>query len=157
MKKEKIKLVDLSDYIARTGDFYVNTYYLSWFELLRYHEEKFVWFGVGQWSSHMMDWRGCNYWHSRLPKSPIFADAKEAIDWLYYQVENGIYKNGMELSGHHAGENRCKVCNKPETEMTSFWDRRETNVIIFHHEINGTRKQRKSRLRFYKDNERELI
>jgi len=154
---QKFKLVDLSDYIPHTSSWYVNTYYLQWFELMRCHEEKFVWFGVGQWSSHIMDWRGCNFWHSRLPKSPVFADPKEAINWLYYQVENGVYKDGMELGGHHMGENRCTVCNKKKDEWTSIWDRRETNVIIYHHYISGTRKQRKSRLQVYKDNERELI
>lgn len=157
MKKQKWEVVNLEDYIPHTSSWYVNTYNLSWFELMRFHEDKYVWFGVGHWSSHIMDWRGCNFWHGRLPKSPVFADPKEAIDWLYFQVENGAYKDGMELRGHHSGEDsRCKVCNKKEDEWTSIWDRRETNVTIFHSHITGTQKQRKSKLRVYKDNEREF-
>lgn len=156
MKKKKWDVINLEEYIPHTSSFYCNTFYLRWFELMRYHEEKFVWFGVGQWSSHIMDWRGCNFWHSRLPKSPIFGDPEEAIDWLYFQVEHGVYKHGMELHGHHSGDPDCKSCNKHRDE-DDIWDGRETDVIVSPHEINGAQRLRKSRTRVYKDNERKLF
>lgn len=153
--KEKIKLVDLSDWELPYAS-HVNTYYLSWFELMRYHEDKFVWFGVGQWSSHIMDWRGCNFWHGRLPKSPIFKTGKEAIAWLFVQIKGGIYTDGMELNGHHMGDDgRCKNCNKDESDW--IFDRRETNFIVYFSYIIGTAKQRISQQKLLKDNERELI
>lgn len=155
--KKKWELVDLSDYIPHTSSYYCNTYNLSWFELMRFHEDKYVWFGVGQWSCHIMDWRGCNFWHGRLPKSPAFSDPKEAIDWLYFQVENGAYKDTMELRGHHSGEATCCVyCNKKDTGTDLMYGSRETNVIVYHLHITGKTKQRKSRLQTYKENIRNF-
>lgn len=154
MKKQKWEVVDLGDWHPRYSYNSVNTYYLQWFELMRFHEEKCVWFGVGQWSSHIMDWRGCNFWHGRLPKSPVFDNLKEAIDWLYFQVENGAYKDGMKLNGHHSGDPDCKSCNKGKSNW--IFDTRETDVTVYHYHISGNAKQRKSRLKTYRDNLRNF-
>ena len=62
-----------------------------------------------------MDWRGCNFFHGRLPLSPVFPNTKEALAWLKFQVGEGVYTDGMILGGHHAGEYTCSMgCNDRE-------------------------------------------
>lgn len=82
-------------------------YNLSWFEILTYREDKFVIHGEGQWSGHMMDWRGMNMRRGRLPESPVFETEKDAMFWLYNAVKSGKYYNGMELSGSFVGDGPC--------------------------------------------------
>jgi len=82
---------------------------LNWFQILRYRKNKFVIYGQGQWVGHIMDWRGMNMYHGRLPKSPVFNSVEEAIEWLKFQVKHGVYYEKMELTGHHSGEFQCSM------------------------------------------------
>jgi hypothetical protein len=66
-----------------------------------------------------MNWRGCNFFHGRLPLSPTFYTEDEAIEWLRFQVKGGAYYKGMILTGHHAGESLCmKGC---DDRMVDDW------------------------------------
>jgi len=121
MIEKKYKVIDLSAYCPSEY-----AYNLSWFELLSFHEDRIVIFGMGHWEHHIMDWLGCNYWHGRLPKSPIFDSVKDAKDWLKFQVNMGVYYDGMTLSGHHAGNSHCRQCNRDETKP-----KRELNITIY--------------------------
>ena len=115
----KMEKVDLSGY----GDFdydQQNIYCLEWFELMKYREKYFVIYGVGQWWNHLMDWRGCNFYHGRLPKSPVFESEEDAKKWLKFQVENGVYQEKMELTGHHDGDPCLRGCRKRELETIYF-------------------------------------
>jgi len=150
---KKFELVDMTDYEGRGTSYYVNTYDLAWFELMRFHKTKFVWYGVGQWSCHVMDWRGCNFWHGRLPKSPVFENPKDAVEWLYFQVENGAYKDGMELAGHHTSDPHCKKCNPP-TEW--LFEQRETNLTVYFSHVIGPTKHKISQRALLKKHERDL-
>jgi hypothetical protein len=102
----KLEKIDLSNYVP--GD--TNRFYLDWFELLRYRKDKIVIYGTGQWYLHLMDWRGCNFFHGRLPKSPVFNFTDEALEWLKFQVQNGNYKDKFEMSGHHGCGRECNKC-----------------------------------------------
>jgi len=144
---KKWELVKLDDYFV-SGD---TGYNLSWFELMRYRGDKFVWYGVGQFYRHLMNWRGCNVWHGRLPKSPVFGSVKEACEWLWYQVRNKVYYEGMHLKGHFCGdEGHCKACNK-ETDW--LFEERETNITPGFHDIL---KEKKSVKTFLEENKREI-
>lgn len=47
----------------------------------------------------------------------MFENVKEAKEWLKFQVKESVYKEGMELSGHHAGENKClRGCSERELD-----------------------------------------
>lgn len=117
-EKQKFKKVDLDKWHPQ-GE--TNGYDLSWFELLTFRETKVVIYGVGQWDGHMMDWRGCNFFHGRLPLSPVFNNTEEATAWLKFQVENKVYTEGMWLTGHSRGENRCsKGCDDREIDVIYF-------------------------------------
>ena len=92
-----------------------NLYRLAWFEVLTYRETRFVVYGQGQWDGHLMDWAGGNYFHGRVPTSPVFATIEEAVLWLDEQVRLGNLSAGMTLSGHHSGEYGCrKGCDERE-------------------------------------------
>ena len=92
-------------------------YCLSWFEILTYRRERYVLYGVGQWYNHMLDWLGMNYYHGRLPGSPVFDTVKDAETWLRFQVKHEAYKDGMTLPGHHSGEYTCsKGCSDREVK-----------------------------------------
>lgn len=103
MKNKKVEIVNLDDYSP--GE--TNSYTLDWFMILKYHKTKFVIYGEGQWYYHLMDWSGMNMYHGRLPNSPVFNSMNSAIEWLTFQVQNKAYRDGMELSGHHAGRDEC--------------------------------------------------
>ena len=122
-KFEKIDLSDLENIIQykKDGD-QQNFYRLSWFELMSFRENKVVIFGIGHWTYHLMDWRGCNFYHGRLPKSPVFKNVGEAKEWLKFQIENGVYHQGMELCGHHAGGDQgcLRGCRERELETVYF-------------------------------------
>jgi hypothetical protein len=90
-----------------------NLYRVSWFQVLTFRETRFVVYGQGQWNGHIMDWAGCNFFHGRVPGSPTFATIEDAVLWLDEQARLGNLKDGMTLSGHHSGENRClKGCDE---------------------------------------------
>ena len=99
-----------------------NLYRLAWFEVLTYRETRFVVYGQGQWDGHLMDWAGGNYFHGRVPTSPVFATIEEAVLWLDEQVRLGNLVEKMTLSGHHAGgDGGCrKGCNARETLTVHF-------------------------------------
>jgi hypothetical protein len=86
-----------------------NEYALRWFLLLTFRENRVVIYGQGEWYYHIMDWRGCNHYHGRLPGSPTFKDEREAIKWLKWAVESGYYTESMRLTGHHSGESECSA------------------------------------------------
>lgn len=130
IKPLKYEVVDLSNYIPSEY-----TYKLEWFELMGFYEDRVVIFGVGHWSYHIMDWLGCNFWHGRLPKSPIFDSVEDARDWLIFQVKMGVYYDGMELRGHHSGDPHCRQCNRDETKP-----KRELDITIFFSEIKKEKK-----------------
>lgn len=82
---------------------------------------RFVWYGQGQWSGHIMDWAGCNFHHGRLlvtnPKTgkgeraPVFDCAEDAVDWLIANYDN----IPGEQAGHRSGEHECrKGCDERE-------------------------------------------
>ena len=127
-----IEKADLSSYDGG-GD--SNRYYVKWFEVRTYRSSGFVIYGVGQWSGHIMDWRGCNFYHGRLPGSPVFHDLTVLMDWMEFQIRNGVYSDGMELSGHHSGENECSTCGKDREEvgMISVYDEKSAmgKCIVF--------------------------
>ena len=100
---------------------YENEYDLQRFSLLTYRETSYVWYGVGQWDGHIMDWRGSNFFHGRLPQSPTFKQPSEALAWLEKALDEGEYHRGMSLSGHHSGESRCsKGCDDREVVTIFF-------------------------------------
>ena len=88
-------------------------YYLESFQLLTFREDKYVLYGYGAAVGHLMDWRGGNIWHGRLPNSPVFSSEEEALNWLWNNHRR--IKTGMEMSGlpgHHAGIDSCpKGCD----------------------------------------------
>lgn len=95
----------------------MSDYDLDWFLLMTYRETSYVWYGVGKWSYHLMDWRGCNFHHGRIP-SPVFKQPSEAMKWLIETVDGGRLREGMQLSGHHAGEFACsKGCDRREVGL----------------------------------------
>ena len=108
---------------------YANHYSLKWFLLMKYRKNKVVIYGVGQQSSHSMDWRGCNFFHGRLPLSPIFNSKEEAIEWLAFQVQHGVYKEYMTLSGHFASESDKKEKDR-EIVTIHFNDERLVKKVI---------------------------
>lgn len=92
-----------------------NLYRLEWFEVLTFRETRFVVYGTGAWDGHLMDWAGCNFFHGRVPTSPVFKTIEEAVLWLDEQVRLGNLNTGMTLSGHHSGEYECrKGCDTRE-------------------------------------------
>jgi hypothetical protein len=93
-----------------------NEYIVKWFELMPFHQDKFVIYGVGRWLYHIMDWRGCNFYHGRLPLSPVFNSEEEAGKWL---IENKDVYKGMTLRGHSMGEYKCSTC-KDKKEIKTF-------------------------------------
>ena len=116
-KQPSMEIVDMKSWFPKTRDGRpTNGYYLEWLELKQYRDVYYVWYGVGQWDGHMMNWRGCNYFHGRLPKSPMFNNVREAILWMQVQLKAGAYKDGMYLTGHHSGEGNCRLCGDRETE-----------------------------------------
>jgi hypothetical protein len=98
---------------------YNTDYDLSWLKILRFRESKFVVYGVGQWAYHVMDWRGCNFFHGRIPDSPTFSTPEEAVSWIAKEIKAGRIYEGKVLQGHHAGEFNCpKGCD--EREVSGF-------------------------------------
>lgn len=98
-----------------------NEYKLKSFLLLTYHKTRVVIYGYGPWYGHMMDWRGMNIFHGRLPNSPVFANVAEAEKWLRRKVADRTYYDGRRLSGHHAGEHECcKGCDDREIKSIYF-------------------------------------
>ena len=94
-----------------------NSYKLDWFQILTYHKTRVVIYGEGQWYFHVMDWRGMNMYHGRLPDSPVFDSVEEALEWLEKKVDDGTYKKGNVLTGHHSGEHNCsKGCDDREVD-----------------------------------------
>ena len=94
-------------------------YKLDWFEILTYHKTRYVIYGFGQEAYHLMDWRGCNFCHGRLPNSPVFNSVRDALKWLVKQVEAGKYKTGMRLPGHSIGdETYPQGCDKRIVSIT---------------------------------------
>lgn len=104
-----------------------NEYVLSWFQVLTFRpnidtgESKFVVYGVGRWYRHLMDWRGCNFFHGRIPGSPTFKTIEDAVLWLDEAVKAGVLSDRMRLHGHHSGENTCpKGCDEREVIQVSI-------------------------------------
>jgi len=92
------------------GDYqkdYSNVYKLAWFQVLTYHTKGFVVYGHGQWTGHLMDWRGCNFMHGRIPGSQVFSTIEDAVEWLRVQVRDGKLKCDQEFAGHHSGGRQC--------------------------------------------------
>jgi len=113
-----------------------NEYNLSWFELMKYHERKngtyrVVIYGVGHWINHIMDWAGCNFFHGRLPNSPIFDTPAAAAHWLkdvWEPNQNDYLNSDGGYSGHHAGAYKClKGCNQRTIEIIYPRDLRQGN------------------------------
>jgi hypothetical protein len=105
-----------------------NEYKLMWFELMSFRSTKIVIYGVGQWKYHVMDWRGCNYYHGRLPGSPVFDNEKEAIKWLKWAVEKKHYQDGERLTGHHSGEYKCSACEGRDRGTIGFTSLKERSI-----------------------------
>jgi hypothetical protein len=96
---------------------------VDWYEILTYRKTKYVIYGFGQPSTHIMDWSGCNFHHGRLNgyaykisdkkyvqiESPVFESIDDALDWL---VQFNKEYNGVEISGHFAGDFGCSQCKK---------------------------------------------
>ena len=98
-----------------------NEYFLTWFELLTFREKRYCWYGIGQWVGHMIDWRGCNFFHGRIPDSPTFANTLEAMEWLQKAVDDGEIYKSISFSGHHAGYRSCrKGCDSRRIADVSF-------------------------------------
>lgn len=119
-------------------------YNLDWFEFMKYRENettckyKVVVYGHGQWFLHMMDWRGCNFWHGRLPGSPVFNNEAEAFEWLRAAVKKGAFTKGMELKGHHSGEYECgQGCDSRELGTVFFdHDKKDRDVYVAPNDSN---------------------
>ena len=95
-----------------------NEYSVSWFALLTFRKTRYCWYAVGPWIGHMMDWRGLNQFHGRIPDSPTFANTLEATTWLQKAVSEGKLQKHEVFSGHHAGERFCrKGCDDRETAI----------------------------------------
>ena len=100
-----------------------NEYNLEWVQLLTYRYNLdtgrygIVVYGQGPWVGHIMDWRGLNMFHGRIPNSPIFRSVKDAATWIETEVAANRLEDGMELSGHHAGENECLTCGPDREEI----------------------------------------
>jgi hypothetical protein len=102
---------------------YEQGYTLAWLEVLTYHRKRFVLYGVGQWVGHIMDWRGCNFHHGRLPGTPVFDSKDDAVRWARLAVVAKWLYEGAHLSGHHAGEYRCpKGCTARSVATVHFSD-----------------------------------
>lgn len=84
-----------------------NVYNLEWFEIMTYRGTKYVLHGVGQHYMHIMDWRGCNFFHGRLPFSPVFPTIRDALRWLWATWKRGYWQEKTELIGCHSSPNRC--------------------------------------------------
>lgn len=104
-----------------------NEFRLKWLEVLDYRVNpitgrgRFVLYGVGQWVNHVMDWRGCNFFHGRIKGSPTFATVEEALRWAREASRSGFIAEGMRLRGHHSGEGSClKGCEDRE-QLTVFF------------------------------------
>jgi hypothetical protein len=75
-----------------------------------------------------MDWAGCNFHHGRLPNSPVFKTATEALLWLREKVLGGKYPDHMGCFGHHAGgdsygaHQKCESRIVPRLEAIHFTD-----------------------------------
>lgn len=82
---------------------YSNSYTVSWFDILTYRNGKYVVYGEGHWIGHVMDWRGGNFFHGRLPNSPVFDTEADARAWLRQRVLAGDLNEGDEFTGHHSG------------------------------------------------------
>ena len=102
-----MEIVDVRDY----QKLYDNSYTVERFELLTYRGNKVVIYASGPYSDHLVDSRGLNTWHGRLPKSPLFETTEEALDWLKFQVRHGAYFYNLSLPGHFRGE-LCSKCAK---------------------------------------------
>jgi len=98
---------------------------VDWYQILKYHKNKFVLYGHGQPSTHIMDWAGCNFHHGRLTGtgydksegldwkvvdvlSPVFDSINDAMDWLVEFQKSGI--TGVDIAGHFSGDNGCEKC-----------------------------------------------
>ncbi len=95
-----------------------NEYNVKWFELMTYRDTRYCWYGVGPWAGHLMDWRGLNFHHGRIPDSPTFATIAEAVTWLQQAADAKQVYGGMRLGGHHSGEFSCsKGCDDREVGL----------------------------------------
>lgn len=115
-----------------TDLYQTNIYNLEWFQVLTFRENldtgacSFVVYGEGKHEGHLMDWRGCNFFHGRIPGSPTFKTFADAVLWLDRAMAADVLHRGMDLSGHHAGENECrKGCAEREV-ATIFINSRDT-------------------------------
>lgn len=101
---------------------YENEYSIQWFDLLTFRDSRYCWYAHGKWVGHLMDWRGCNFHHGRVPGSPTFATIPEALRWLQTEIANGRIRRGMVFSGHHSGEGLCsKGCDDREVAHLSVF------------------------------------
>ncbi len=117
----KMEVVKPNDHFNTTVDAADSRYTLNWFEILTYYKTRFVIYGTGPWHNHLMDWLGMNYYHGRLPGSPVFDSVKDAKVWLKFQIKHGAYAKDMTLPGHHAGEHVCsKGCFDREVETVQY-------------------------------------
>lgn len=114
-----------------------NVYRLEWFQVLTFRENldtgacSFVVYGQGKHHHHLMDWRGCNFFHGRIPGSPTFKTFSDAVLWLDRAVADGILVRRIELTGHHAGENEClKGC--ADREVATIFINTPENVTREH-------------------------
>ena len=85
---------------------------LSWFEIRstrrNYYTDNIHYnvFAVGKWAGHIMDWRGCNFWHKKV-NDRYFKSISEAFDWIQGQLDNGTFSDNMTIDGGgHLSENR---------------------------------------------------
>lgn len=98
-------------------------YDLQWFQVMTFRKTRFVLYGEGQWEDHIMDWQGCNYWHGRIPESPVFDSVDQAVEWARSAVAEGKLERGMILPGHHSGVQLCsKGCSAREAKAVYFAD-----------------------------------
>jgi len=85
-------------------------YILEWFEILTYHKNRIVIYGVGKWAYHSDNWTGMNTHHGRI--GPVHNSVEEAYLWLAEEVKAKRINEGDYLKGHHAGEFQCpKGCD----------------------------------------------
>jgi hypothetical protein len=93
----------------------MNLYRLQWLQVMTYRFTRFVLYGHGQWDGHIMDWRGCNFFHGRVPGTPLFTTAEEAVMFAEALAKARVIAEHMTLSGHHSGDLSCsKGCDDRE-------------------------------------------